>query len=314
MTTRPLTVRAMFPALVACGLACAVAGGSTAQAPASAPAPRAAPAPGAKPEAPKARRFDSADQLLTALETADRRIASLSSKIRISKTFSELEGGDKQSNFGSLMFISQPPAAGAAEGSRGRRMFQVDFDEVEFDKQRQPDKRSFVFDGRWYVERDPALKQIFKREIVPAGQEVDPLAIGQGPFWIPIGQRKEQILERFDAELLAPNDGFPVQDQAQLPMWVAQTVQLRLTPRAGVEEARRFREVRIWYRADDLIPRMARTIDASDATTEVFLTDVSVNQPLPKGAFDTKTPEGWTEDVQNYRGPAAGGDEPGEDK
>lgn len=263
-------------------------------------------------------RFTSADQLLTALETADQKISTLASTIRIRKVFSELEGGDKQANYGTLAFLSAAPTPTPAGQPQPlpRRMFQIDFAEVEFDNQRQSDKRSFIFDGRWYVERDPQLKQIMKREIVPAGQQIDPLAIGSGPFWIPIGQKKDQILERFDAQLLPPAEGFPAEAGA-IPSWVSETVQLRLVPKRAVEEARNFREVRIWYRAADLLPRMARTVDSSDATTEVFLTDMAVNKPLPKGTFDTTTPTGWVEDIKLYRAPApapAGDPDPGEDK
>ena len=147
-----------------------------------------------------------------------------------------------------------------------------------------------------------ANKQMFKYRVVPPGQTTDPLAVGEGPFPIPIGQKKDRILERFHATLMPPDEGFPVplKDADGKPnpkmAWVMDTYQLRLIPKQGAREGRDFQEIRLWYTKGEFLPRVAKTVKLDDSSDEVLLTDIKQNQPLPPGTFDTTAQPGW--DVQ----------------
>ena len=271
------------------------------------PPPPAATADGAKLTVattslpPDPRGINTADDLLSALEQAGKDLHTLQADMRDTKKEGEIGGGDEQVREGRLMFISEPGAPNPAKGAsaaRGRRMFQVDFTSTTVDNVRHAEEQTFIFDGEWFVEKSPSQKQIIKRQVVPTGEAIDPLAIGEGPFPIPIGQKRSAILERFDAELVPPEQAFTAPKK---PEWLKDTYQLKLTPKRGTDEARQFREVRIWYRKDDLLPRIARTSDKDDSTREVFLTSTKLNEPLPPGAFDTTTPAGWDQDIQPYR-------------
>lgn len=242
----------------------------------------------------------NADDLLIALERTGADIRTLEGTLRYTRTFGELEGGDAQVREGRLLFVSDPPSIPApeAETAKARRRFEVDFTSTIIDNARHADEQTFIFDGEWFIEKSPEQKQIIKRQVVPKGQSIDPLAIGEGPFPIPIGQKRDRILERFEASLAPPGESFPA---GTPPEALRETWQLRLVPRRGTDEARQYREVRIWYRKDDLLPRMARTTDKDDSSTEIFLTSMKLNAPLPKGAFDTTTPEGWDQEVREFR-------------
>jgi outer membrane lipoprotein-sorting protein len=240
------------------------------------------------------------DDLLSALENADATFRSLQADLRKTKIFGELEGGGTLIYDGKVMFISEV----ADPKAKPRRMFQVDFLTTTADGVKRSDNRTFVFDGQLFVERQPDVKQVHKRQIVPPGQTVDPLAIGEGPFPIPIGQKRERILQRFTATLL-PSEDFP---DAKLfggaPDSLKDTYQLKLIPRATAEEAQRYKEVRIWYRKSDLLPRIARTVDRDDAINVVTLMRIQLNQPLPPGAFDTSIPKGWDAQIDEFRAQA----------
>ena len=244
----------------------------------------------------------TADDLLTALENAGKDLRSLQADLRQTRRFSEIDGGGEQVNEGRLIFVVEPaaPAAdsSAAPAASARRKFQVDFTTTIIDNARRTEQKTYIFDGEWFIERVPAERQIFKRQVVPPGQTIDPLAIGEGPFPLPIGQKKARILERFDANLLPAGDGFK---GGVAPESLKSTYQLQLIPKKGVSEARQFREVRIWYRPEDLLPRMARTMDQDDSSTEIFLTAITRNEPPPAGSFDASVPAGWDADVTNYR-------------
>ncbi|MGI9014054.1 MAG: hypothetical protein ACR2GY_07380, partial [Phycisphaerales bacterium] len=66
----------------------------------------------------------------------------------------------------------------------------------------------YIFDGVWLVERNPDEKQFIKRQIVAPGETFDPLRLGEGPFPLPLGQKKDDVLRIFEAEMLErPRDG-----------------------------------------------------------------------------------------------------------
>lgn len=251
----------------------------------------------ARPAPPKVEDIKTADDLLLALEAADARFQTLQANLREIRLASELTGGDRQDVEGRVLFLTKKPSDDA---SKSRRMFQVDYLFITADKVRRPENRTFIFDGEWFVERQPDVKQIHKRQIVQPGRIVDPLAIGQGPFPIPIGQRREEILSRFTAELARPDD-FPDKDRAGgVPEYLKDSFQLKLTPKPGTDEAQQFKEVRIWYRRPDLLPQVARTFKPDESVFIYLLTSVKTNETLPSGAFDTSVPDGWSARIDEF--------------
>lgn len=250
--------------------------------------------------------FATADELLAALETADKSLRTLQADVVHLKRESELIGNRTQEERGKLYYRVLPGVPGEA-GGQARKQFQVDLDELIVDNALRKERRTFVFDGQWLVEKQPDEKQVFKRQLAPPGQTKDPLALGEGQFPIPIGQRKDRILERFEASLVPPQDGFPTPPGADPnnppppPDWVKDSYQLRLIPRRGTGEFRDYREISVWYRKSDLLPRMARTINIDDSTDDVVLSSVVTNKDLPAGVFDTTVPEGWNAEISEYR-------------
>lgn len=267
--------------------------------------------PPGKKFVPKPGDFKDALELLAALEKSGADIRTLQGDIRYTKRFAAIEGGEEQERSGTLYFISEPPvatttptkdAAPSTSADGPIRKFAVDFERLTIDSKRRDERRTFLFDGAWLTERQHENKQQFRRQVVKPGERLDPLAIGQGPFPIPVGQKKEKILERFDAELLDPTDGWPgVSSGGDAPKWLDGTYQLRLIPKLGTDESRQFGNVRLWYIKPTLLPRMALTDDKNGASTEVFLTNVKQNEPLPAGVFDSAAPAGWTEQVTEYQ-------------
>lgn len=257
-----------------------------------------------KPVAPG--EIGTADELLTALETADKSLRTLQADVAHVKRESELVGNRVQEERGKLYYRVEPAAPGDAN-SQPRKKFQVDFEDLIFDNTRRKENHTFIFDGQWLVEKQPDEKQIFKRQLAPPGQTMDPLALGEGQFPIPIGQKKSRINERFDASIVPPQEEFPAppgsdpNNPPPPPDWVKDSYQLKLIPKKGTSEFRDYREIRIWYRKGDLLPRMARTVNIDDSSDDVVLSQVVTNKDLPAGVFDTSVPEGWNAEISEYR-------------
>ncbi len=261
------------------------------------------PAPGAG--------FANADELLVSLEDADKGMTSLTAQIVYNKILATV--GDKQTRSGRLYFQNA--------GVQGRR-FAIEFDTfVRGDGTVDNDPCLYVFDGQWLLDKNSREKRFSKKQVVPPGQNFDPLKIGEGPFPIPIGQKREDILSRYNAELLPASDGLDPKDPAQkrLIEFVTRTksVQLRLVPRPDRPDQDRFKEIRLWYAPEKdggrLLPCMARTIAVGTEPGEngnesiVRLIDVKLNGAIPPGVLDTSTPpaaEGWDGVVTDFREPA----------
>ncbi|MCG3138192.1 MAG: hypothetical protein HJJLKODD_02053 [Phycisphaerae bacterium] len=77
----------------------------------------------------------------------------------------------------------------------------------KFDKE----KVWYIFDGHWLTEAKQKTQSIVRRELTPAGQEQQAFKLGEGPFPLPFGQKKDDILREFSVELIAPVEGDPVQ-------------------------------------------------------------------------------------------------------
>lgn len=260
--------------------------------------------------------FRDADHLLTVLETGDEDINTLRAAVELANEYGPLEGNEKQKRRGTLYF-STGNAVAEAEGE-GQRAFRVDFSELYLPSDEEgvwvlhEEEKSYIFDGRILLELVPARKFAIKRVVAGPEEEVDPLAIGEGPFPIPIGQRKDEILKRFEAELLEPEAGF---EQGRMPPKLKGTVQLRLVPKPGAEEAEDFNEVRIWYtrhdadgddQADYLLPIKARTINTDDSKADVNLANIVVNADVGEGIFSTTPPTGWEVQADDLRRDARG--------
>lgn len=259
-----------------------------------------------------------ADRLLSELETADRGMRDLRATIVYDRIDATL--GDRQFRRGELLFRDRTPEGQANRA--GMRSFVVRFEKYsDLDVQRDLNE-SWAFDGRWLIERNDDDKTYRKREITRAGQEVDPLRLGEGPLPIPIGQRKADILARYEVELVDPLDSLEAPQEKGAPDlykgyrdWVLTTkaVQIKLTPRT--DEDGDFDTVRLWYWVspsvpDRWLPLMARA-GRNNArgrevdTAFVLMNRVKINEGVTKEEMTVpEPPTGYT--VQIDRLPVEG--------
>ncbi len=281
------------------------------------------------PEAAQPGTITTADDLLVALEKADRDIRTISAQVLWINVAGEIEGQDKQVRRGQLYFADnrepekpaaaapphpdpadgttppkpagnpKPPVTGATEPGR---YFQVRFDTIEADGKQWTEARTFILRGEWFIEKLEQQKQMFKRRVIAPGEKIDPLRIGEGPFPVPIGQKRADIIARFTAEMVPSLDGLPVEKMKDATKErYNDSYQLKLTPRPGTQEAKDFREVRFWYTKSNLVPMHVKTMNTSGGSDEVVLANIKVNEKLPEGVFDISSPEGWNVQIEEYR-------------
>ncbi|MDP6987264.1 MAG: hypothetical protein QGG74_04385 [Phycisphaerales bacterium] len=175
----------------------------------------------------------------------------------------------------------------------------VGFDVRIVNRRRQEETKRIVFDGSWLVERDDAAKQFIKRQIVAPGDSADPMRLG-GPFPLPIGQRRDEVLKRF-AVVLLPGvpDTFVVPKPDDLHL-----VGLRLTPREGTVEAEDWSTIDLWYDGATWLPIGVVATERNGDTRRIRLTKLTRHESLPVAAtalLSIDEPgEGWSVDVRPW--------------
>ncbi|MHC5024913.1 MAG: LolA family protein [Planctomycetota bacterium] len=261
------------------------------------PRPPAEPAPAEEPpafpdiELPK----DPAVELLDELERNDEGLTGFRAKITY-QTFDALLGR-KETRTGEIIYH--------VDLADGRRRFASLFESVVIGPRKRNQQRQYVFDGRWLAEIDYDNKQFIKREVVAPGQEINPLKLGEGPFPLPIGQPREEVLRRFDAQLIErPKEG-------PLSRLADDVRGLRLTPRPGTREAEQFQSVDLFFDRETLLPVGSHVVeppkDGESDTSIVLLRELERNPVLLEAELDTlrivdPDPAEWRIDVRPWQG------------
>ncbi len=254
------------------------------------------------------------DDLLDALETADAQLERVSSSVFLIKDFAL--AGDQEVRSGSLWYrrLKVEPGQGEAQEAEPKsvKQFKVRFDQTNTAGVVDQNPREYIFDGEWLVEKFINDKQFIKRQMVAPGEHWDPLRLGEGPFPVPIGQRRADILREFVAELSAdPAEGL---DHPRLIEQAQQSHQLVLRPRPELEATADYEIVRIWYDRQTLLPRMIRALDFTGDVSTVVLRDMLINADVQVSIaeldvkfddqFDTTPPpvgSGWDVSVEPWR-------------
>jgi outer membrane lipoprotein-sorting protein len=250
------------------------------------------------------------DELLSALETADRGVRTLQASLMYDRRF--LLQGDRHVRLGRLSYEARP-AHEEAFDQRPKRTFAVEFRILMIEGTKRDDVQTWVFDGEWLVEKRLVDKQYIARQVARPGDPADPLALGESPIPFPIGQKKTAILERYEATMLPAEDGLAPPADAddnvrtdldQRRTDVTGTYQLRLIPRGEHAEEDPFKEIRLWYTRDTFLPRMARTVNRAGDDSIVLLVNAKLNEAIPPHAIRIDPPpteEGWDVQIDSGR-------------
>jgi len=218
--------------------------------------------------APQVDADVTAADWLTQIERKTEQVHALRAKVVYIREQGVL--GDVQHRYGFLVYQAGPPAK-----------FAISFDRIAVSGAVRPMDKTYVFDGRYMAERDGDEKIYSRWELVREGEEADLLALGEGPFALPLNLKKDAVLERFDVELLDDGENKPVH--------------LGLTPKPGA--AMEVTRIELWFDRQTLLPVGARSInEESENVTHIRLTDAAVNpDDLNDSAFDTAAPQeaGW---------------------
>ncbi len=258
--------------------------------------PSKAPAtqPAVDPKKPAEKELATAEELLTALETADKKISTISAELNFTTVAGEIEGRDMQRRHGWLYFRNRSDAktADGKPAPNSHAAAAVKFDTLIQSNKQHPERKTYVVDGALVIERLEAEKLINRYRIGKSDKPQDPLKLGEGPFPLPFGQQKAEVMARFEPSLVPSLEGLENLAGA-LRQRLSSTYQLKLVPKPNAGVAAKVKEVLVWYQKSDLLPVLARIMRPDGGFDEFYLVGIQVNKPLPADVFDTRIPNGW---------------------
>ena len=142
--------------------------------------------------------------VLDRLEKADAELMDLRAKVRYSVLqlvkANEDDPDDVEHNIGNIKFLKHPEPT----------QFFIHFEKrISGNKWVNDAKQWFVFDGQWLTTAKENGKTVEREQIVRPGEKSEFYKLGEGPFPLPFGQKKADVLEHFCVQLAPPSQDDP---------------------------------------------------------------------------------------------------------
>jgi len=212
------------------------------------------------------------DQVLDALDQRGKSLKEFTADVKLTEETEAALGGVATSRTGKVTF--------QRKGDEDARI-RVVFDNKISGRISRPDKKEYLLDKGILTDRDYPNKIEVRRQVVKQGQKMNLLKLGEGPFPLPIGQAKEDVLKNFNVGKQPAAKDDP-----------KDTIHLTLKPKPGSSMVRRLSQLDVWVDRNSNMPVRIDTTDASGGERrQTDLNNLTVNpQPPLKDADFTLPP------------------------
>jgi len=177
-------------------------------------------------------------------------------------------------------------------GPDGNAAVNVDFDKKIVGKRMQDKRVQYLLNDGWLTDRDYDRKVEIRRQVTKPGQKINLLKLGEGPFPLPIGQKREDVLANFDVA----KGGVGKDDPKD-------TVHLQLTPKKGTSFERKFKTIDVWVDVKTHFPVRIQTLDKNETTTRTTdLNNIRINPGLKDSDFELpRIGDDWQRTQEDYK-------------
>jgi hypothetical protein len=191
--------------------------------------------------------------LLDRLESAHASVKAFHSPLTYRKEYA-LEG-DFETRIGEV----------ALRGHGPDREIVLVFDRViDADGHGTDDLRYHVYKDGWWTEINPGGRRILARQMQAPGSIRDPFELGEGPLPLPLGQKAEDVMKRFEVSL---------GDRPDDPVLrgIKDAHVLHLVPRSGTPAAEDIESIDLLYERESLLPVGLLVVDQTGDRTTAWL-------------------------------------------
>lgn len=204
----------------------------------------------------------SIDQILDALDARGQGLTSFVATVSLSDADAGL--GDASSRTGKVWYQ-------AGDSPRLR----ITFDKRVANGRAVDEKVEYLLKGPDLIERTYRTKTQVTHHVLKPGEKLNLLKLGEGPFPLPIGQKKEDVHAMFEVKKVDAKGTDP-----------ANTVHLQLLPKAGTRFERKFKTLDVWVDMKDSMPRRIETLDRNETSVRTTdLSEVQINARLADADF-----------------------------
>lgn len=227
-----------------------------------------------------------ADEILDRLDARGESIQGLACKV-VYRYVTVFPAESVQQKDGTLLF---------AKGEPNARFF-IHFTKLSSEGIERETGEYWAFDGRWLTERNDKSRTIIKREIAAPGERKDPFKLGQGPFPLPLGQKRKDILDNFTVRLEKFTLGDPRGSD-----------HLHCVPKPGTPLAKKYTRVDIYVDRAAGLPVRIVTERVSDANRiEVDFKSIDTNEAPAASRFTLDEPKGYDVSIEPLESADAAG-------
>ncbi len=154
-------------------------------------------------------------------------------------------------------------------------------------------------DGR-LVDRNHRSRTEVSRVLPPEQADRDLLALGEGPFPLPIGQEPAKVRELFELILLEP--GTEAHDELQVPA-PEDSQRVRLVPKPGSELSDAFQRIEIDVDPTSGFPKQVTTLDGIGVNLRITsFAEMKINENLDEAvSLEEVDLSNWNVSVENLR-------------
>lgn len=227
------------------------------------------------------KQDSSVEEVLTALDDVGKDLKSFSAKVTLREKDNISQDSSKRT--GTAFYQLRPD---------GNARFRVTFTNREQDGLTQEQRQEYLLQDNWLTDRNYPKKHEARLQMAKPGEKINLLKLGEGPFPLPIGQSPKEVLRLFDVEKVAAAKDDP-----------ANTIHLRLTPKAGSEFARKFKTIDVWVDLTTSMPCRIDTLDANETMLHgTDLDDLRLNVALTEEYFALPPLAGdWQREEKPYK-------------
>jgi len=225
------------------------------------------------------------DAILDRLEVKGKAIKGLSCKLIYSYvTVEPVE--DRQVKEGTLLFARAEPNS----------KFLIHFNKLIAGGVVDRHAERFLFDGRWLTELNEKSKTVIRRQIARKGERKDPFELGKGPFPLPFGQKRAEILKQFTVTLRPFELGDPLH-----------STHLHCVPKSHTALGRKYTRVEIYVdKRLDLPIRIVSERVSDGNRIEVDFKAIDTNDAPAGSRFQIVVPPGYDRTEEPLPPPPAG--------
>ena len=222
------------------------------------------------------------DQILDVMDQRGRDLRDLSAKVTLTDTDAAL--GDETARIGRFSLSNSGDG-----GTRAR----VLFDKKRSGERTVEEKIEYVLDGGKLIDRNYTRKLQVTRTVLRPGEKMNLLKLGEGPFPLPIGQKRQDVYQNFDVKKVEPKQDDP-----------PETLHVALTPKPQTSLARKFKTIDVWVNRQSGLPQRIQTMDPNEVTVRTTdLEDLKINAGVPDTDFSLSPIDAsWTQVDEAYQG------------